>query len=88
MRQANKRDAAERPIVDALRAADVQVYQSLPTDLLLHRDAWGKNWFRCIEVKSHPYLDKRQENQRKFLFYTGVPIVRTVDEALKEAGLL
>jgi hypothetical protein len=82
-----KRDEAEKPIRLALLAAGVQVYQSLPTDLLLHKDTWGNNWFRCLEVKSTPYSDKRQQNQRKFMLYTGVPIVRTIEEALKEAGL-
>jgi hypothetical protein len=83
-----KRDEAEDPIYAALTAAGVMVYRHLPSDLLLYRESWGKNWFRILEVKSGPRLDKRQENQRKFMLYTGVPIVRTIDEALKEAELL
>jgi hypothetical protein len=83
-----KRDEAEDPIYAALTAAGVMVYRHLPSDLLLYRESWGKNWFRILEVKSHSYIDKRQENQRKFMLYTGVPIVRTIDEALKEAELL
>ena len=83
-----KRDEAEEPIKLALMDAGVMVYQTLPSDLLLYRESWGANWFRILEIKSHQYIDKRQENQRKFLLYTGVPIIRTIDEALKEAGLL
>jgi hypothetical protein len=82
-----KRDEAEDPIYAALTTAGVMVYRHLPSDLLLYREAWGRNWFRILEVKSHQYIDKRQENQRKFMLYTGVPIVRTIEEALKEAGL-
>jgi hypothetical protein len=83
-----KRDEAEDPIYAALVAAGVMVYRHLPSDLLLYRESWGPNHFKILEVKSHQYIDKRQENQRKFLLYTGVPIVRTIDEALKEAELL
>jgi hypothetical protein len=83
-----KRDEAEASICEALAAAGVQVWRSLPSDLLLYRESWGPNHFKILEVKSHQYIDKRQENQRKFLLYTGVPIVRTPEEALKEAGLL
>ena len=83
-----KRDDAEGSICEALAAAGVMVYRHLPSDLLLYRESWGPNHFKILEVKSGPRLDKRQENQRKFMLYTGVPIVRTCEEALKEAGLL
>jgi hypothetical protein len=83
-----KRDEAEDPIYAALTAAGVMVYRHLPSDLLLYRESWGPNHFKILEVKSGTRLDKRQENQRKFMLYTGVPVVRTIDEALKEAELL
>jgi len=83
-----KRDLIEPSVVKALREAYCLVYRSLPSDLLVHREIYGPGMFKVLECKSTPYTDKRQLEQSNFLFLTGTPIVRSVEEALKEAGVI
>lgn len=87
LRRAARRDLIEPAVVKALQACGCMVYRTLPTDLLIHRDTYGDGMFKALELKSTPYTDKRQNEQRQFLFFTGTPIVRSVDQALQECGL-
>ena len=82
-----KRDIAEPDIVKALEKVGCLVYRALPSDLLVYRDKYGAGMFKVLEVKSDPYADKRQEEQRKFLLVTGTPIVRSIEDAIREVGL-
>jgi hypothetical protein len=77
-RYAKKTDATQREIVDGLRRCGVQVWViSKPCDLLtLYRGKWLP-----LETKATPYVDKRQEEQIKFLKDTGTPVVRTFPAA-------
>lgn len=88
MRRAAKRDVIETDVVAALRKCGYLTYRTLPTDLLIHHPFYGDGMFRAMELKSTPYTDKRQEEQQQFLVLTGTKIIRSVDEALKEAGVL
>lgn len=87
-RHAARRDLIEPDVVKALREAYCLVYRTLPSDLLVHREVYGPGMFKVLECKSDPYLDKRQEEQSNFLFLTGSPIVRSVEEALKATGVI
>lgn len=98
MRRAAKVDTTQAAIVDGLRAGGVRVeIIGKPVDLLCrywsnrHRDfIWMP-----IEVKT-PYgkrkpkarVDARQEAQRRFLAETGVPVVTSLDEALRALKLV
>jgi len=79
--QVRRRDAAEKPIVEALRARGVDVTQISgegAPDLLVR----FRGRLYAFEVKSGK--GKRTEAQEA----TQWPIVRTVDDALRMVGLL
>jgi hypothetical protein len=73
--------------IDALKAANEELnalnnrlrisWREDTARIAIERDQWKKAAMKWLALK-------RQENQRKFMLYTGVPIVRTVEEALKE----
>lgn len=85
MRRAAKRDDAEQPIVAALRAVGCFVYHDLRADLLIHRPKWGPGWFRVQEVKTEKRKTRAsQVKQKQFIADTGVAIVRTVTQAIKD----
>ena len=85
-----KRDAAEAPIVRALRQAGYEVWLlDSPCDLLLRLPRWEPGRFLCLEVKSGTRkADPRQSAQSAFLAATGTPVVRTPEQALCAAGAL
>lgn len=89
MRRAAKRDIAEPGIVEALEKAGCQVWRELPVDLLIHRPAWGKGWFRCAEVKTPGMNDHKKERKKQveFIAETGCPIVETPLQALAAVTL-
>ncbi len=79
MRYANKRDIAERQIVDALRDAGYLVWiLNEPGDLLCQRRDGTQ---QLIEVKTgRGKLSKKQEETRDAGWV--IPVVRTVAEAI------
>jgi hypothetical protein len=93
-RFARKADKATQAIVDELRALGYSVtYLGLPVDLAVHRESWGANAFRFLEVKSarkkrsgEVVLDARQKKQADFCAQHGVPYVTNTLEALKAMG--
>ncbi len=89
MRRAARRDIAEPGIVEALEAIGCKVYRDLPGDLLIHRPMWGAGWFRVHEIKTGTRkTQKKQTRQREFQQATGVPTIRTADDALKDIGAI
>lgn len=93
MRLAAKRDENEPEIVDGLERVGIHVFRSLPCDLLTFRaircpHCHGNQWLP-LEVKM-PHARQRndQKAQTEFLRLTGVPIVRTLDDALRSVGVL
>jgi hypothetical protein len=88
-RYAKKRDAMERPIIDALEERGYDVRQlDRPCDLLTRRPSWPGGLFQALEVKT-PQGKKgtarvrpEQEAQQNFCLTTGTPIVKTPVEAL------
>lgn len=83
-RYANRVDTAQKPIVDGLRdVPGIQVWVIRePCDLLtLFRNRWLP-----LEVKSDTSCArtrKDQGKQKEFLAATGVPVVKTVQEAIE-----
>jgi hypothetical protein len=86
-RQQQNRDLVEPAIVEALERVGFHVYRSLPVDLLVWKVGW--NYFKLLEVKDpHARLDRRQAEQQEFLALTKVPIVRSIDDALRAVGAI
>jgi hypothetical protein len=88
MRWANRKDASEKPIVDALEKAGAMVWRiQHPADLLVF---YQKRWtvLECKTPKANGEFRKRtdQPKQDAFLAETGVPKVRTPEEALMAVG--
>lgn len=83
-RQAAKRDTAEGPILDALRAVGAICYQisgaGLPDILVHYRGCWTP-----LEVKAGK--GKLTEAQAKAWMQAPFAIVRTVDDAFKQIGI-
>jgi hypothetical protein len=81
--QARKRDAAEGPIVDALRAVGAQVFRvsapGAPDLFVRYRGAWS-----ALEVKTGK--GRTTAAQDKAGAGREWPLVRTVDEALIAVG--
>lgn len=85
--QARKRDAAEKPIVQALKQAGamlIRVSEKGAPDLVVYHPRSG---VRLLEVKSRGGTATAAQERRSL---EGWPIVtvRTVDDALKALGLL
>jgi hypothetical protein len=92
-RFARKADKATQAIVDELRALGYSVtYLGLPVDLAVHRESWGPNAFKLLEVKSFKkatgavVLKASQKKQAEFCALHGVPYVTNTLEALKAMG--
>jgi hypothetical protein len=82
-RWAVKRDKAERPIVEALEAADYEVWIRDEPDLMVRKSNWPPGIFMGLEVKTgKARIRKSQPGQAEFIATTGVPIVRVPYEAL------
>jgi hypothetical protein len=85
MRRAAKRDANEKPIVDALEACGYSVFRHLPCDLLVPMGYGGL--CRLLEVKMPSARPRKDQlTQREFLALTGTSIVRTPEEAIRAVG--
>ena len=84
MRYANKRDAAERSIIEALVAVGCKVEQlDYPCDLATQFRGRDK----LLEVKTgRRKPDARQKAQQAFLRDWNIPVVRTPAEALLAIG--
>lgn len=72
--------------MEALERTGCQVYRELPSDLLIHRRAWGDGWFRVQEVKTPKGggVRRTQTRQAAFLHDTGTKIVKTPEEAIAD----
>ena len=88
-RYAQRRDTAERPIIDGLIAAGCQVEQlDYPCDLLWRRGtAVGLLEVKTPKANRGAVMKARQRAQAAFLEAWQVPVVRTLDEALVAVGL-
>ncbi len=84
--QVTRKDASHESVVEALRAAGVEVIPiGRPVDLLLYtRSGWS-----LMEVKREGYKRPRkdQQKQTEFIAKHGIPVVRTPVEALAALGL-
>jgi hypothetical protein len=85
-RTAKRRDANESEIIAALEAVGVHVWQlDRPCDLLTFR--LGR--WQPLEVKMpHAHPRKDQAEQQEFLALTKVPVVRSIDDALRAVGAI
>ncbi len=82
-----KRDASEKPIVEALEGAGCIVYRKLPCDLLVRVKSDPPGIMRTIECKTptksgKAKLDKRQVEQAEFIELTGTKYATTPEAAL------
>lgn len=98
--QVTRTDANQPEIVNALRAAgcDVEII-GRPVDLLVRRRAWGwaQNMWTLIEVKDptktgrtytmQPSKAAKMKKQLDFIAAHQVPVVTSVEEALRAVGL-
>lgn len=90
-RYARRPDESQQAIIMALRLAGWHVWIiGRPVDLLCWKDGKG---FRCLEAKTargkknpKARIDKRNEEQIKFIELTGTPRVTCAFEALLAVG--
>ncbi len=85
-----KRDANEKPIVEALEAAGCGVWKDLPVDLLIRRPTDPPGVLRCVEVKMPGANPKRKDRQRQqdFCAATGTAYATTPEDALRAIGAI
>ncbi len=84
-----RRDAAEKPIVEALEAAGCQVWRDLPCDLLVRvRGRWELLEAKTPQPNGKMRNRKDQQEQAEFCAANGVPYVTTPEQALRALGLI
>lgn len=89
-RFAKRRDTAELPIVEELRANGFTVEQDGKVDLLVRRHIWLKNVWVKLEVKTlktkatdKPYKPRKdQDEQTQYCIRHCIPYVQTIEQAL------
>lgn len=85
MRRAARRDETEAPIVEGLRQCGYQVYlMQRPCDLLVRQRSTGV--LTILEVNGIKKYRKREEAQLEFIQDWQVPLVSTLEEALRALG--
>lgn len=87
MRRAARRDDTEESIVKGLRDHGYQVYpMKLPCDLLIRKPSTGKLDILEVEGGKRTGTGARKPTQREFLRDWNVPVVKTLEEALRALG--
>jgi hypothetical protein len=81
---AQRRDETEKPIVDALRKMGFLVQQQTLPDLLIRNKRTGT--YHLLEIEGITRNRKRSVKQLEWLTLWQVPIVKSLDEALKALG--
>lgn len=83
-RYAKRRDVGERSIVEGLRDCGFQVRQQDFPDLLVRIPRSGK--IELLEVEGITQYRKRSPDQLAFLRDWQIPVVKTLDDALRALG--
>jgi hypothetical protein len=85
-RFAKRRDETERPIVDGLRTLGYQVRQQDVPDLVVRRPDWPAGKVVLLEVEGITKNRKRGLAQLGFIRAWRIPIVKTLEEAVRALG--
>lgn len=87
MRRAARRDDTEDPIVKGLRAMGFKVYpMKLPVDLLIKHPQTGIINILEVQGGKRTGTGARKQTQLDFIRDWNVPIVKTLEQALRALG--